>query len=244
MLTKIHEQVLKFKANIFISLSKIKFLIRASNQWEKYSFIEKTFQLNGYLSVQSGKSGLDAKENCKPWFTFPFLEFLGTIDFSNKCVFEYGTGASTLYWEANGANVFGVDHDEAWHDEVSKRLKKPENILFKDNKIDYANSILLPGIMFDVVVIDGNWRNECLDAAFKVLPKCGMVILDNADWYVDVYEKLIQENFVSFDFSGTGPANNYCWTTSLFVKDPSVLQRKKCFPVPVNGIRVQRGNDW
>ena len=71
-----------------------------------------------------------------------------------------------------------------------------------------------------------------------------MVILDNADWYVDVYEKLIQENFVSFDFSGTGPANNYCWTTSLFVKDPLVLQRKKCLPVPVNGIRVQRGNDW
>ena len=33
-----------------------------------------------------------------PWFTYPAIDYLAAFDFSDRVLFEYGAGQSTLYW--------------------------------------------------------------------------------------------------------------------------------------------------
>jgi hypothetical protein len=71
-----------------------------------------------------------------PWVTFYALDFLNTLDFKEKRVFEYGSGASTLYWLSKGASCVSIEHEKQWYDkmnssfaaiaEVDYRLVEPE----------------------------------------------------------------------------------------------------------------------
>jgi hypothetical protein len=71
-----------------------------------------------------------------PWVTFYALDFLNTLDFKGKRVFEYGSGASTLYWLSKGASCVSIEHEKRWYDkmnssfaaiaEVDYRLIEPE----------------------------------------------------------------------------------------------------------------------
>ena len=71
-----------------------------------------------------------------PWVTFYALDFLNTLDFKGKRVFEYGSGASTLYWLKKRASCVSIEHEKQWYDkmnssfaaiaEVDYRLVEPE----------------------------------------------------------------------------------------------------------------------
>ena len=71
-----------------------------------------------------------------PWVTFYAIDFLNILDFKGKRVFEYGSGASTLYWLSKGATCVSIEHDKQWYDkmkssisaiaEVDYRLIQPE----------------------------------------------------------------------------------------------------------------------
>jgi hypothetical protein len=172
------------------------------------------------------------------------LEFLQSCDFSERNVFEYGAGASTIYWENRGAIVHGVEHDFSWYENISAKIQDPSKLLMASNAIEYAEAITKFECQFDVVVIDGVWRNECLTACLEKLADGGVIILDNSDWYTDVYSDLLKMGFIGVDFNGFGPNNNYCWTTSIFFKSHTELLQAKVFPRPKNGISVQKGIDW
>jgi hypothetical protein len=53
-----------------------------------------------------------------PWITFNAIDFLETIDLTNKQVFEYGSGGSTLYWLSKEAFVVSVEHDHSWYNRL------------------------------------------------------------------------------------------------------------------------------
>lgn len=52
----------------------------------------------GQLRTIREKRCIDKLGNPIPWYTYPAIEYLKTIDFSRKLVFEYGGGSSTLWW--------------------------------------------------------------------------------------------------------------------------------------------------
>ena len=81
----------------------------------------------------------------------------------------------------------------------------------------YASAIVEIGQQFDMVIIDGAWRNECAAEALAYVRRDGLIILDNSDWYKDVALFLRSRGFFQVDFNGFGPVNNYCWTTSIFL---------------------------
>ena len=49
-----------------------------------------------------------------PWITYPAIELLKRIDMRQRRVFEYGAGASSLWWAGRGAEVVSVDCDPDW----------------------------------------------------------------------------------------------------------------------------------
>lgn len=109
-----------------------------------------------------------------PWYTRPCLEWLETIDLKDKRVFEYGVGHSTLWYKEKGvAVIWGVDTDETW---ATKSLA-----MHRTNEKDYAASILEGYVWgpFDIVVIDGAWRDDCTLSAMAALKSGGYLIIDN-----------------------------------------------------------------
>lgn len=183
-----------------------------------------------YHSIKHWKC-LDASGAPIPWYTYPATEYLGNIDFSARSVFEFGSGFSTLWWSRRAETVMSVEHDQAWYANVLTTLPSNAKTLLRQDEENYVNSIKETATEYDVIIIDGQFRDQCARALQECLKHDGLIILDNSDWYKDT-AKYIRDSMglLQVDFHGFGPINNYTWTTSLFFSLTSKIE-------PLGGIQ-------
>lgn len=198
----------------------------------------------GHLALRQGqwrsmanRAAIDAKGHPIPWYTYPAIEFLRCFDFSRCDVFEFGAGNSSQFWAGLSRTIVSVEDDEIWYEQVRSAAKSNQQILLKKHENDYVESLASRNARFDVIVIDGKWRKRCVEQAIEHVREGGMIILDNADWYPDSCKALRARGFFQMDFSGFGPINGYCWTTSLFIRASCDLQSGFAAPHPIGGIR-------
>ncbi len=120
-----------------------------------------------------------------PWYTKSFLDELVTWDLKDKVVFEYGAGASTLWWAKKAFKVYSVDSSSEWIIAVKRELIKswtPGWFKFDGEKETYTNSIRDCDIKYDIIIIDGEpiqWRDDCVKPALDYLVPGGKLIIDN-----------------------------------------------------------------
>lgn len=199
---------------------------------------------HGYGRSQRDRIPVAADGSPLPWYTYPAIEYFQQVDVRGLRIFEYGSGHSSLFWSRKGAFVWSVEHDKAWFDRMQNMSASLQELLFSDTPTGYASAIDQVGGVFDIVIVDGAWRNQCLASALPRLTDTGVVILDNSDWYTDVASTLRDHGFLQVDFNGFGPINNYCWTTSLFVRAKSFLGARLGHPHPIGGIAVCKSATW
>ncbi|HWN47408.1 MAG TPA: hypothetical protein VNM71_08615, partial [Steroidobacteraceae bacterium] len=79
-------------------------------------------------------------------------------------VFEYGSGYSTLFYARRVRNVISVEYDQAWIASIGPRLPPNASVLFVPDDVDgdYCRAIARSGDSFDVVVVDGKDRENCV----------------------------------------------------------------------------------
>ena len=150
----------------------------------------------------------DPLKNDFPWITFRAEKFLQTILKKDMIVFEYGAGSSTLYFAKRVNQVFSIEHDINWFEQIQQTFDKqsinniicqliePEfldkNItseyismhnLYKNKSFEsYVKSIeVFPDEKFDVVMIDGRARTSCIKLAKNKIKKGGYLIVDNSE---------------------------------------------------------------
>lgn len=157
-----------------------------------------------------------------PWYTYPAIEYLSSLDFTQKSIFEYGSGYSSIFWSNRAKNVTSVDNDINWIEKIKSEFNSNQTVLFKKDDCEYENSIAEVGKKFDVIIIDGIRRVECSKVIKYYLNNDSsdgfMIILDNSDWYNDIARYLKEElDLIEIDFHGFGPINAYTWTTSIFL---------------------------
>jgi hypothetical protein len=151
-----------------------------------------------------------------PWFTYPAIDFLDQLDFSDKAMLEWGSGNSSLFFSPKVKKLFSIEHNEEWFNHVKSFNLINHKIEFI-NLESYARSAKEFGQLFDIILIDGVERSDCADVAMELLTPTGVIILDNSDRYPDISERLRGNKLIQIDFHGLGPINNYTWTTSLFL---------------------------
>jgi len=179
-----------------------------------------------------------------PWYTYPAIEYLSQLDARELSVFEFGAGSSSLFWAARARRVCAVDNDPAWHARIA--AKRPANLelFLREAKDGYLACLAEQKERFDLIVIDGRWRRACARLAPQFLRDGGLLVLDNTDWHPRTAADLRAAGFLQVDFSGFGPLNAYAWTTSIFLRADTRLQRGFRPPLPVGGIReVDPEND-
>lgn len=173
----------------------------------------------GYLKSVCTRKVLDAKGDPIPLFSYPAIEFLQRLDLSTKTVFEWGAGFSTLFWANKARDVISVEHDKYWYEKIANI--KPCNVdltLYQDHAC-YVESIGKKNRKFDIIVVDGIKRNECVRIAIAHVKSGGLIILDDAQrkTLAASIDLLREHGFIHMEFSGFGPIRHWTSTTSFFV---------------------------
>lgn len=97
------------------------------------------------------------------------------------------------------------------------------------NQIDWINlisDIKASVELADLVLIDGGPRTLVAKIVSEALGSSKLIVLDNSDRVHerDAVSVLQQQGYVEIPFTGLGPLNPYCWTTSFFVREVSTLR--------------------
>lgn len=184
---------------------------------------------------------VDAKGAALPWYTYPAIEYLGSFSFKNKDIFEFGAGNSSLFWAHRARSLISVEDNKEWFLYVKGKAAPNHQVIHRESEAEYVNALSEQGRKFHVIVVDGKWRGSCIAESVKHLEAGGMILLDNSDWYPEASRFLRDNGFFQIDFSGFGPMNDYCWTTSIFIEAMTVFQQSFSGPVPIGGIAHQAG---
>lgn len=157
-----------------------------------------------------------------PWYTKSFLDELVTWDLSDKTVFEYGAGASTLWWAKKCKNVYAVESSETYLEAVRANVDEM-GIYYAGTKETYLKFITKPALQFDIVVIDGEpiaWRDDCVKPALECLKPGGKLIIDNWEqpsvgWVPSEETKALLAPYPCEIYKQEGHPD---WATAVFTK--------------------------
>ena len=135
-----------------------------------------------------------------PWWTFDAVEEIEAYLASHPQarVFEWGSGASTLWLSKRAGEVVSVEHDLDWSGMVSARLSDRPNVRLRSVEAqtsgligsakpgferqyfdDYVAAIRDEPGLFNLIVIDGRAREACLVEAQAHLAPGGVILLDD-----------------------------------------------------------------
>jgi hypothetical protein len=184
------------------------------------------------------RMSVDASGSPIPWYTYPAIEYLNNFDFTECDVFEFGSGYSSIYWSKRSRSVVSVEDNQAWYKIVRSNMRSNQILIHRADKAGYVGALIDQNKKFDIIVIDGNHRLSCTVESMKMINEDGIILLDNSDRIVEKECcKLLRSNgFIQIDFSGFGPINGYCWSTSLFLKSPKLFSRNYSGPTPIGGL--------
>ena len=181
----------------------------------------------GYYRSLFEKVPVDANGSYIPWITYPCISFLEERLTRNLTVFEFGCGASTVWWSDRVKQIYSIEDNEYWYKKIKE--KSPENV--KLELVDtaaYSSHILNYENMFDIIIIDGSDRFQSLKNSLSALKPGGVVILDDTDKIVyDVEQKfLYTHGFKRIGFAGLRAlvgAHRLTSETSIFYRADNCL---------------------
>ena len=161
---------------------------------------------------QYGLCYLDTKNNLvMPWYTIGCLEWLITLDLNKMSVYEYGCGRSSLWWQKESKYWNGIDDDKTWSNGGKVTQDKKE---YLESSLNYN---------YDIIIIDGIYRDECTEYALKSLNKNGYLIYDNweqqsTETFGDYWNRT-KKLLKSFDCTVHKQPEHIDWKTAVFCKE-------------------------
>lgn len=188
---------------------------------------------NGYLTKIGWRNSflkrmpVDANDNPLPWVTYSFIDFIEKRLDSNLTVFEYGSGNSTLYYSKFVKSVTSVEHEKDWALKIKNTM--PSNVTLQIVDVEtnglYSRFAYDSKIKYDIIIVDGRDRVNCLRHGFQAITDRGVIVLDDSEreYYSEGIEFLLNKGFKKIDFWGISPGLYYKKATSIFYKGDNCL---------------------
>lgn len=153
-----------------------------------------------YLVNRAIEKNYRAKNPGLPWLTPQANRILTTLLLPGDVGLEFGSGRSTIWFSRRVKSLTSVEHNPEWFARVSKmlieqdiqnvdyRLCKKEEIGVKKPKyIETVESINENSI--DFVLVDGIYREDCVETVIPKLKPGGVLIIDNVNHYLPSHSK-------------------------------------------------------
>lgn len=130
-----------------------------------------------------------------PWYNAKLISFLEAFLKEDFVVFEYGGGASTLFYASKVRKVCTIETRLLWLNFVLENLAlnmQNGGELLSDNiEIRLCENGNLPNFAkeianfsekkFDIIVVDSRDRSKCIQESVNHLNDGGIIILDNSE---------------------------------------------------------------
>ncbi len=133
----------------------------------------------------------------QPWWPFAMTEYVESALPANAQVFEYGGGGSSLWLADGGAHTTIVEHDLDWGRRLQSVLPadQTEVLMIPPSESGLVSSAGGDGYFdeyvgaidayedesFDLVVVDGRARVDCVLRAKPKVKRGGLLLLDDSD---------------------------------------------------------------
>jgi hypothetical protein len=158
-------------------------------------------------------------ENAVPLLTWPFLDFLDSLDLSQQALLELGCGNSTLWFQRRFARVRSFETNPEWQRLVSQaaganvevRLVELESL--ENAAVEYRDETF-------VLVDFAGRRTRFLQhfLARLTAQRPSAIVLDNADWYRNAAALLARAGYREIPFHGFKSGQSFVSCTSLFIE--------------------------
>jgi hypothetical protein len=176
----------------------------------------------GWFNSFYKRESLDRQNNPIPWLSYPFIAFLEPRLNKTMTVFEYGSGNSTLWFSQRVGKVVSLEHDKAWFDKLTGKMPENVSLVFKllQKNGAYSGYIEETKEKYEVIIIDGRDRVNCVKKSINSLSDKGVLVFDNSN--VDCYKEAIlfleSNHFKKIDFYGMSPITTISTCTTIFYK--------------------------
>ena len=122
----------------------------------------------------------------KPWMCRPAVDQLDKLVVPGMRILEWGSGGSTVFFAERGAHVICIEHDPSWAKLVQSELARRKlgaqvKIHQLDLAADYVDVVDQLAGSFDLVIVDGRRRVECVGKAHHRVVSGGWLVLDDSD---------------------------------------------------------------
>lgn len=190
--------------------------------------IKAQFEKNKAGWTRSFLEGISQDEdgNLLPWMTYPAIEFLQNYVSQNHEIFEFGCGASTIFFAKKAKKVYGLETNQNWLNLINEKLQSLDleaQIELMENGIDNKNYEIFPQKFekkFDIIVIDSLKRFLCAQNAINFIKDDGIIILDDSqrENYKKIFDFFAEKGFEKKDFWGIEPGKLKMKNTTVFLK--------------------------
>ncbi len=131
-----------------------------------------------------------------PWLTQVANTFLSYLVNPDYVGIEYGSGKSTIWFSKRVKELTSVEHNPVWYEFVTNKLKsgKLSNVNYhlfprQDTIAPHLTDYVKIAKQFepdslDFVLVDGIYRDACIEASIPLLKIGGILIIDNINLYL------------------------------------------------------------
>jgi len=183
--------------------------------------------VTGWMQSLRGFAPIDPHGNPIPWMNYPVISFLEERLNDSLSLFEYGSGYSTMFYAQRVSDVVSVEYDQAWFEKVQETLPPNVDLVYQaeDRDGDYCRVIGTTGKTFDVIVVDGRDRVNCVKQSIAALSPRGVLLLDDSqrDNYTEAITYAQAEGFRVLHFEGLKATGNEIDRTTIFYRDGNCL---------------------
>lgn len=188
---------------------------------------EKSYLVQtGYVYSSLDSKLTDQNNEYIPWMNYPFIAFLEERLSKDLVVFEFGSGASTIFFAKKVKKVDSVEYDKEWYEKIKTILSNEVDnakihYVALDDSYPQSMTKYSNNEKCDIVVVDGRERVKCAMAAFDHLSDIGVIILDDShrDRYKEAIDFYKGKGFKTLTFKGIKP-------TGLGIEHSMVLYRE------------------
>ncbi len=123
-----------------------------------------------------------------PWISYDAQALLARHLTPASRVLEFGSGMSTLWFAGRAGAIVSVEHHPEWYAKVKGMLPQGPAIDYRLASDPAAYCAVADEAGFDLVLVDGRFRDQCVAVGLKVLRPGGILYLDNSDHALDDYD--------------------------------------------------------
>jgi hypothetical protein len=177
---------------------------------------------SGWFEARNRKESVGKDLEPLPWVTYPFLRFIDSRLTTEMDLFEFGSGNSTLYFARRVRSVVSAEHDREWVEKIKSSIPQNVEIRFVplEPKGIYAKTATRTGKGYDVIVVDGRDRVQCVRQSVEALKENGVLVLDDSERpeYREAASLMKGHDFKRIDFWGIAPGIEHEKCTTIFYR--------------------------